>query len=111
MHQLKGKYSMAEVLAEFPETIVARDGDTYRAHAVGAMMSDTRWEGWIEFVPVVGGPPLRTPRETTQTNRGDMVYWATGLTAVYLEGALARAMAPPIVRHPSAPVAPMFDEP
>lgn len=38
---------------------------------------------------------LRSGRETTQPNRQDAMYWATGLTAVYLEGALDRALRPP----------------
>jgi hypothetical protein len=35
---------------------------------------------------------MRTPRETEQPNREDLAYWATGLTQVYLEGALTRAL-------------------
>jgi hypothetical protein len=101
---------MAEVLAEFPELIGGPGGDVYRAHAVGAMTPEARWEGWIEFIPVAGGTPLRTPRETTQPNRTDIVYWATGLTAVYLEGAFKRALTPQ-VRHVPVPSAPVFDEP
>jgi hypothetical protein len=50
------------------------------------------WQGWIEFTPVEGGDTVVSGRETTQPNREDTVYWATGLTAVYLEGALARAV-------------------
>jgi hypothetical protein len=58
-------------------------------------MADGSWQGWIEFVPVNAGVPVRTPRETTQPNRTDTQYWATGLTPVYLEGALARALTKP----------------
>jgi len=54
------------------------------------------WEGWVEFDPVDGGPTIRTPRETTQPNRADAEYWATGLEPVYLEGALDRALAEPL---------------
>jgi hypothetical protein len=101
---------MAEVLAEFPDPIVAATGSAYRAQAVGAPMDGGLWEGWIEFVPLAGGTPLRSARETTQPNRRDAAYWATGLTAVYLEGALDRAMNP-IVRHRRPPATPLFDEP
>jgi hypothetical protein len=38
---------------------------------------------------------VRSPRETTQPNRADTEYWATGLTPVYLDGALARALKEP----------------
>jgi hypothetical protein len=74
-------------------------------------MPDGLWEGWIEFIPTDGGAPLRSRRETTQPNRDDAVYWATGLTPVYLEGALERALRP-TVRHiaPNIPP-PIFDGP
>lgn len=83
---------MAEVLLRFQQSIVM-NGLQYQAQACGAPLDDVLWEGWIEFVPVGGGPMLRSPRETTQPNRVDTEYWATGLTPVYLEGALARALA------------------
>ena len=102
---------MAEVLAELPNEILGDDGIVYRAQAAGAMMPDGRWEGWIEFIPIAGGiHVLLTPRETTQPNRSDAVYWATGLTGTYLEGAWKRASSPPI-QHVSAAPEPMFDEP
>jgi hypothetical protein len=68
------------------------------------------WQGWIEFEPVDGGAPIRSPRETTQPNRTDTQYWATGLTVVYLEGALCRALNPLTLR-PHPPRRPSFDEP
>ena len=36
---------------------------------------------------------MRTQRETTQPNLADLEHWATGLTPVYLDGALRRARA------------------
>src|SRR5262245_18699267 len=59
-------------------------------------MADGMWQGWIEFDPADGGPPLRSPRETTQPNRTDTEYWASGLTPIYLEGALRRAVDGPV---------------
>jgi hypothetical protein len=86
---------MAEVLARFSHRV--RDGArAFRAQACGAPMSDGRWTAWIEFIPLDGGRPLRSPRETTQPNRTDTEYWAGGLTPVYLEGALERAQRPPV---------------
>jgi hypothetical protein len=75
------------------------------------MADDGRWQGWIEFVPVDGGSAIRSGRETTQPNRVDVQYWATGLTPVYLEGALHRALNP--LRAPAPPLIPppVFDEP
>jgi hypothetical protein len=100
---------MAEVLARFSNPIL--DGAaTFRAQACGAPMSDGRWTAWIEFIPVAGGQPLRSPRETTQPNRTDAEYWATGLTPVYLEGALNRARNPPIVRKYVEGFEPIFND-
>ena len=100
---------MAEVLIRFTHPI--RDGaDVFHAQACGAAMSDGRWTAWIEFIPIVGRRPLRSPRETTQPNRTDAEYWATGLTPVYLKGALQRARNPKIrrrIRHAN----PVFSAP
>jgi hypothetical protein len=102
---------MAEVLAQFDEPLLKSSGIVYRARACGASMPDGLWEGWIEFIPVDGGKPVRSPRETTQPNRADTAYWATGLTAVYLEGALERALRGPVKRTPLPHPPPAFDRP
>jgi hypothetical protein len=83
---------MAEVLVSLPDVLAAENGQTYTAQAVGTATPLGQWEAWIEFIPLEGGPPATSPRETTQPNRLAAVYWATGLTAIYLEGALARAL-------------------
>jgi len=59
----------------------------------GESLANGRWEGWLVFAPADGSPPLATPRETTQANRAALTYWASGLEAIYLEGAFARAVA------------------
>lgn len=82
---------MAEVLIAFDEPIAAPDGARYLARVCGRQDADGLWEGWLEFEPVLDGPTIPTPRETRQPNRTDLLYWATGLTATYLEGALDRA--------------------
>ena len=101
---------MAEVLAQFADPVVDEHGRAYRAQAVGGPMPDGMWEGWIEFMPLGGGRPIHTARETTQPNKKDTVYWASGLTAVYLEGALGRALNPLVRRTPAA-AEPFFDGP
>jgi hypothetical protein len=82
---------MAEVLVRFTELVHDDNGTSYRAQASGVVGSDGRWEGWIEFIGG-NGQALRSPRETTQPNRDALLYWAQGLTAAYLEGALRRAL-------------------
>lgn len=103
---------MAEVFVTFTEPTVGPDGDTYLARVCGGEMPDGRWQGWLEFTPLDGSETLRSHRETTQPDRTDLAYWATGLTAVYLEGALERTLRPgPVIPPSAAPVTPAFDSP
>jgi hypothetical protein len=85
---------MAEVLTEFAEEVQDGAGELYNARAVGGPDDSGLWQGWLEFTNVSSGDVVRSARETTQPNRTDTVYWATGLTGVYLEGALQRALRP-----------------
>ena len=100
---------MAEVLVTFNDPIIA-DGVTYYARACGREMDGSRWEGWLEFEGD-DGSVLRSQRETTQPNRTDTAYWATGLTPVYLQGALDRALHPMVVPPPEPEPVPAFDGP
>ena len=87
------------------------DGRTYTAQACGRERDDGMWEGWFEFLAHDGSAVLRSERETTQPNLADLEYWATGITPVYLEGALERALTPPpVVVEPSL-TTPVYDEP
>jgi hypothetical protein len=101
---------MAEILAEYSDVLVDGNGVRYHAHACGTPMLDGKWQGWLEFLPLDGGPPIRSGRETTQPNHTDTLYWATGLTRVYLEGALQRALNPLVVEHLKVDT-PAFEEP
>jgi hypothetical protein len=102
---------MAEVLVEFNDPVADESGANYVARACGSERPDGMWEGWVEFVPLELGEPVRSGRETTQPNRQDTVYWATGLTPVYLEGALRRALKP-LARPAAREIAPpIFDAP
>ena len=83
---------MREELMRYKTTITGSDGRIYDVAALGRPMDESRWEGWLEFVAAGGTATHVSARETTQPNRTDLVYWATGLTPVYLEGALERAM-------------------
>ena len=74
-------------------------------------MADGMWQGWIEFDPTGDGEPIRSQRETTQPNRKDTEYWASGLTPVYLEGALGRALGGPVRVQGTDMRAPAFDRP
>ncbi len=102
---------MAEVLTEFADILTDGRGASYRAQACGAEMPGGTWQGWIEFVPLDGAEPVRSGRETTQPNRADTHYWATGLTRIYLEGALRRALEPSPSPTSPAREEPFFDAP
>jgi hypothetical protein len=104
---------MAEIFVQFATVLSHSNGRSYVPHACGRLMEDgRRWEGWIEFVPDDTSPVLRTPRETVQPKREDLEYWAGGLTAAYLEGALERALeSPPAVPMPSAPAQASYEGP
>ena len=87
----EGQTCMPEVLLDFSMPVQGPNGLAYTARAVGEEMPDGLWHGWIEFSTADHSELVATGRETTQPNRTDLVYWATGLTQIYLEGALTRA--------------------
>lgn len=90
---------MDEVLVEFESEFKGPDDRLYHARACARSRDDGLWEGWLEFVPLGDGQPIRTDRETTQPNRDDTLYWATGLTTTYIDGALLRVLTPALPRR------------
>jgi hypothetical protein len=102
---------VAEVLLEYPDAVTSDEGKNYKARACGAEARGGMWHGWIEFIPLGEGEPIRSARETTQPNHQDTVYWATGLTPVYLQGALHRALRPVVRPVAEDPDPPYFNEP
>jgi hypothetical protein len=106
---------MAEILVKFDEPIAAPNGSTYFAQAVGKEVEGGLWHGWLEFQAVSdGSDALASGRETTQPNRKNLEYWAQGLTRVYLEGALDRAISlaePPVESAPTEVESSLFAGP
>jgi hypothetical protein len=88
---------MAELLMAFEQPVQDKSG-TYHVRAVGHRADDGMWEGWLEFVSLATGEVLVSRVESRQPEREHLVYWATGLSNVYLEGALDRARHPLTVR-------------
>jgi hypothetical protein len=66
-------------------------GRNYVIRVLGRERIDGTWEGWLDFVAVGASIVLRTPIETTQSNREALAYWASGLEPAYLQGAFRRA--------------------
>lgn len=83
---------MARLVEEIRPTL--RVGTTeYTAQVWGARRDDgSMWDGWLVFVANDGSPRIRTEPETVQKTLDALAYWGTGLTPVYLDGALARAI-------------------
>ncbi|HSJ08034.1 MAG TPA: hypothetical protein VK936_15120 [Longimicrobiales bacterium] len=102
---------MAEVLMSYGTRIRGPDERSYTVRACGRERDDGLWEGWLEYLPVEGGDTVVTPRETTQPNRNDLLYWATGLTDPYMDGALTRALRQPVTAAAPAAGPPPADGP
>jgi ATP-dependent Clp protease ATP-binding subunit ClpX len=85
----------------FPHLVLAA-GRRYVTSAYADRQSGGRWEAWLVFFPLQGGPALAGDRETTQRTLGDVGRWADGVSSVYLEGALRRVLlgsGAPLWRH------------
>lgn len=102
---------MPQTLIRFETPVRHRDGRLYRAQACGRERDNGQWEAWLEFEDVETAQIYRSERETTQPNLQDAVYWASGLSPVYLEGALDRILHPPPQRVVEAVSPPHFDGP
>ena len=82
---------MDAVMMQLSETVSDERG-TFHALVMARERNDGGWEGWLEFVPADhDSGRYATPIETRQHDRVTMERWASGLTAVYAEGALSRA--------------------
>jgi hypothetical protein len=78
------------VIHEYVKQVADPHGRLYTVRAHGGPRLDGLWEGWLSFTGP-DGAALRTGRETTQSNREALAYWAAGLEPIYLDGARARA--------------------
>ena len=82
---------MDAVMMQLSDTVSDERG-TFHALVMARERNDGGWEGWLEFVPVDNDScRYATPIETRQHDRVTSERWASGLTAVYAEGALSRA--------------------
>ena len=84
---------MGEIIADLATTVLSPEGQTYHVRLLGEQLPDRVWRAWLEFIPLDDGlTGLLTKTETTQPTRADVVRWSQTLTAVYLQGAFARAV-------------------
>jgi colicin import membrane protein len=73
--------------------LIDAGGTWYRPRAYGDPQPDGTWDGWVVFFPVASRTAISpSAPETTQSTLAALTAWAAGLTPVYLEGALDRAL-------------------
>ena len=88
-------WKMTELIVRLPA--VASASGVFSACVMARDLGNGSWEGWLEFAPAHAGAAssLITGIETRQHDRLALERWASGLTRVYAEGALARSAAGP----------------
>lgn len=84
---------MSDLLVQFDEPQLSADGRMFIAEVRANRLPTGLWEAWIEFQPRIGGDPVRTSRATEQLSRGDLRFWAAGITREHLKAALIAALA------------------
>jgi DNA-binding MarR family transcriptional regulator len=85
---------MEQLLQEFETPVVDKAGTIYRVFLYGRSRPADTWQGWLVFERAADGTRYPTDVETTQPNAEAVLYWATGLTDAYFDGALDRALNP-----------------
>jgi len=83
---------MTRILQQFEQTVQDAAGITYNIHLYGRSRASDTWQGWLEFERATDGRRFSTDVETTQPNAEALLYWSTGLSHAYFEGALDRAL-------------------
>lgn len=83
------RHDVWERVTELASLFRAPSGDEYVVTIEGAERTDGTWSGRIAFVR--RGDLRVTGQETSQPTRDALIYWATGLEPVYLDGAFLRA--------------------
>lgn len=81
-----------QFIQQYTPILKAPTGERYVARAYMARQPGGLWEAWLVFFSLKTGAALATDRETTQSTREHVLYWATGLGRTYLHGALQRAL-------------------
>jgi hypothetical protein len=81
-----------QFVQQYTPILVGPAGERYVAQAYMDRQPGGLWEAWLVFFSLETGAALATDRETTQSTREHIIYWATGLGETYLQGALERAL-------------------
>ena len=81
-----------QFVQQYTPVLNAPTGERYVARVYMARQPGGLWEAWLVFFSLRSGSTLATDRETTQSTREHILYWASGLGRTYLQGALERAL-------------------
>jgi len=98
---------MDTLFQQFERPMTDAGGDTYLVFVQGRSRPHDTWEGWLVFERQRDSRRFSTPVETTQPDAQAVLYWASGLSAVYLEGALERALSVSIAPRSIADAPPL----
>ena len=85
---------MDRLLQQFEHQVADAAGTVFNIYLYGRSRPHDTWQGWLVFERIPDGQRFSTDVETTQSNAEGILYWATGLTDAYFEGALQRALRP-----------------
>jgi len=97
---------MQRLLQTFDTPFTDRNGDVYIVELYGNSRPGDTWQGSLAFVRRGSGRRLATGAETTQPTADALLYWASGLTPTYFDGAFERAQSSPSERLPIEPIPP-----
>src|SRR6266550_9310808 len=86
---------MEQLLQQFEKPIIDKSGVSYTVFLYGRSRPGDTWQGWLVFERSNDWKRFATDVETTQPNSDAILYWSTGLTPAYFEGALERALRAP----------------
>jgi hypothetical protein len=89
---VKTSKSRIQLVRQYTSILRGPTGEAYVARAYMDRQPGGLWEAWLVFFSLHSGAAVATDRETTQSKREHVLYWATGLGPTYLKGALERAL-------------------
>ncbi len=95
---------MDKLLQQFEQPVTDAGGARYTVYLYGRSRPSDTWQGWLVFERQSDGLRFATGTETTQPNAAAILYWASGLTSAYFDGALDRARKTPRERHEYAAI-------
>jgi hypothetical protein len=99
----KRRQVMERLLQTFDAPFTDRNGDVYVVELYGNSRPGDTWQGLLRFVRRGDGVRVTTGPETTQPSAEALLYWASGLSATYFEGAFDRARESHAAAPPLAP--------